>query len=337
MPPEFRPDWQGFQGEAIDQSMRKRLEYRQDEKFIIDKIFPAGAMHLLGGPSGSGKTTWLMQLMFEWEQEQLIFGKYQSHPCPWVYITCDRTLRETDRTLRRLGYGNWFIECHSLASILPKSGGKITESPDFCKHILQKFKHAHLFVIEGLQALMPDVSRGRSQNKQELLWALEQSLILEPENKTVIATTHNPKIAQQGVQDDRSKFLGSQGFIGSCGTMIGFEKDEKIENQRRVKVMGRNFPDMKLIYSLDENGKFVLEGSQDERGKETYETDDDREIQVLTHAGVMVEFTAREMQMATLLSKTHVYRILTKLVEQGALTARQDGQKIVYTYKPAKQ
>jgi hypothetical protein len=241
-------------------------------------------------------------------------------------------------TLSRIGLDKWEFEAHSLEDILPKTSGKITESPDLSKHILKRYEYAELIVIEGLQALMPDVARGRSQNKQELLWALEQRLVLTPQNKTIIATTHNPKIAQQGVQDDRSKFLGSQGFIGSCSTMIGFEKDEKIEKQRRVKVLGRNFPDIKLIYSLDECGRFVLEGSQDEQGTELHETDEGNGNQIITVAKSLGEFSAAEIgKRLNTVPRASLYRCLDKFVAINWLEKVQDGRNVRFRYVVTEQ
>ena len=259
-----------WDSEAIQAAWQKLLEYDANQTFVVDKIFPAGAMHLLGGPSGAGKTTWLFQMLYEWEQKKKLFGEYQSNPCPWVYISSDRSMRETAQTLKRIGLLHWRFEAYSLEDLLAvNKTTKHLDSPDLIKHVIgnEKFKHAELFVIEGLQALMPNVPKGQSQNKAELVWAMQSRRILSPTNKTIIATTHNPKQTSgpgQSSSDERSKFLGSQGFIGSCSTMIGFEKDEKDKDLRKVVIMGRNFKDILQTYRLDENGKFVLELSNGE-------------------------------------------------------------------------
>lgn len=270
-----------WQSPAISETTRLRHEYRANQKYLVDTIFPCGAMHLIGGPSGVGKTTWLLQQLYDWEQEQMLFGEYKSNPVPWVYVGADRSLREFDMTLCRLGYGAWNIEAYALETLIKNKVSGSFDSPDFTKHILKKFPHAELIVVEGLQALMPDNDKKRSQNKNELIWALEQRHVLAEGQRTIIATTHNPKVAQIGTSttDERSKFLGSQGFIGSCSTMIGFEKHATNPKGRNVTIMGRNFADLKLKYIVDAKGRYEIEVNQ---AGEPVETSEDHEIQFLT-------------------------------------------------------
>jgi hypothetical protein len=270
----FKGAWESG---AIDAVTTRRKELVASQEYVVDQIFPAGAMHLIGGPSGVGKTSWLLQTLYEWEQGHKLFGEFKSRPCPWVLINCDRSLREMNQTLIRLGLGHWEFESYALEDLIYDPATKRCKSPDFTIDILQRFKYAKLIVVEGLQAVMPDNSKTRSQNKQELLWALEQRYVLAQGNRTVIATTHNPKVAAMGApaNDERSKFLGSQGFIGSCSTMIGFEKHPKIDYMRSVTVMGRNFADIKLQYSStkENQGRFVLESI----GDNAVATDEDNE------------------------------------------------------------
>jgi hypothetical protein len=336
-------DWQGaFESNAIDETMRRRREFEANEKWIIEPIFPAGAMHLIGGPSGHGKTTWLLQMLHEWEQGLPLIGKYKSNPCPWVYVCCDRSLRETTKTLQRLGYHNWRFEAYGLEDLLPTAGGKV-KLPDITDHVLKRFPDVDLFVIEGLQALMPDVSKGRSQNKQELLWAVDLRNILGPQNKTIIATTHSPKVAAASTidQDARSKFLGSQGFIGTCSTMVGIERDAKAKDTINAKIMGRNFADIDLKYTRDSRGMLQLETSMGPDGKEVYESEDDREIAIITFAQNTSEFTAAQCRTALVkldIGRTTMYRILVKLVEEGILCGKTsgEGKPLVFHYNPTK-
>lgn len=340
MPYDVNGEWlgdDGVGGKAFERTTQRRQNYATNAKWLVDPIFPAGAMHLIGGPSGSNKTTWLLQQLHDWDQGLPLFGKYKSNPVPWVYITCDRSLRDTTQTLQRLGYHKWEIVAYTLEEMLPQvkdSNGILTvkESPDINKHILAKFPEVELFVIEGLQAIMPDMTKGRSQNKTELLWALSLRLTLEPLNKTIIATTHNPKVAAAGgvALDARSKFLGSQGFIGTCSTMVGIERPSDVsrENERLVKIMGRNFRDINQTYSLDNDGKLHLESE----GKEVVESETDRAIQIISYASAMHQFTVAEMhsKLGSGVSEKTVRRDLAQLVEQQVLQVvdqSQNGRK----------
>ena len=326
-----------FESDEITAIMERRRKLSASQEWIVDKIFPAGAMHLIAGGSGVGKTTWLFQMLYEWEQALPLFGEYASHPCPWVYIACDRSLGDMQLTLERIGLGDWEFEAHSLEELLWDQQLKTCRDPNFADHVLRKFEYAKLVVVEGLQAVMPDRSRSRSQNKEELLWALEQRHILAEKGRTVIATTHNPKLVQtQGASvDERSKFLGSQGFIGSCSTMISIDKG-KMEEDRNMIIMGRNFPDIHLSFSQkpENNGRFVLEGV----GRKAVVTESDDRVQFMTWAQAQYEFTVKDsvacgMRMGV--SDATVERWLRQLVEEGVLVRIQDPQdKRRMLYRP---
>lgn len=327
-----------FTSATIDAISDRRVELRQSQEWIVDQIFPAGAMHLIGGPSGVGKTTWLFQMLYEWEQSLPLFGEYASHPVPWVYISCDRSIREMEQTLLRMGLQDWRFECYALEELIYNKAAARCDPPEFARHVLDKFKFAKLVVIEGLQAVMPDHSKARSQNKQELLWALEQRLVLARDNRTVIATTHSPKetagIAASVSRDDRSKFLGTQGFIGSCSTMISLEKKpDTLQDARIVHVMGRNFKDIQLHYSMDRDGRFVLEN----KGTDAVPSETDEKVQFATWCQSQPEpFPAKDavaygMRMGV--SDSTVERWLVELCDLGALERFKDGKRYLYRRK----
>lgn len=326
-----------FKSDKIAEIMDRRRALSANQEWVVDKIFPAGAMHLIGGPSGVGKTTWLFQMLHEWEQSQPLFGEYASHPMPWVYISCDRSMREMQQTLVRLGYENWSFESYALEELIWDQQLKKCKDPNFTDHILHKFPHAKLVVLEGLQAVMPDKDKNRSQNKAELIWAMEQRHILSEKNRTVIATTHNPKVQQLVANvDERSKFLGSQGFIGSCSTMIGFEKGSNPED-RNVTIMGRNFADIKLGYtqSKENSGRFVLHGND---GRVIH-TEEDDFIAFMTWCQLQSDpFTvkqATEYLMLLKVSLATVNRWLDRLVVEGTLERFKDPQDARrFLYRP---
>ena len=350
MPYDSDKNWLGaFTGEEVDATLKRREEHKATERWLVDPIFPAGAMHLIGGASGSMKTTWLLQQLWEWEQGLPLFGKYKSNPCPWVYITNDRSSRDTNRTLQRLGYHKWGFVEHAIEDLLPsiKVPGMndiemIGKVPDFWQHIFPKFPWAELFVIEGLSSLLPDIDKGRSQNKQEQIWGINIRKYLGPTNKTIIATTHSPKVqAASGMStDDRSKFLGSQALIGGCSTMVFIEKDPKTD-KRAVKIMGRNFSDINATYTPDTtSGKLILECSSGKDGNTYYETDDDRELAIIGYAQSVSQFTIPEMVKALTkldISRSTARRVCLKLAMDGVLEVRQEGGEtapLTFLYKP---
>jgi RecA-family ATPase len=188
---------------------RERL--RTKERFIVDTIFPAGALHVIGGPSGIGKTTWLLQSLHEWEQGKPILG-FPSHPCKWVYVSLDRSLLDGDRTLRRIGLADWNIPMYSIEEICERDTvtKRITVEPDLFM-VANRFEDVELIVVEGLQGFLPDIKRGQTQNKAEQLWMVKIRDEILNTGKTIIATTHSPKAEDNTKSaNNRKAFLGSQ-------------------------------------------------------------------------------------------------------------------------------
>lgn len=244
-----------------------REQIRLNERFIIDTILPNGAFHILTGPSGIGKTTWLCQMLFDWEQGKSVLG-FASHPCQWVYVSLDRTLSETDRTLRRLGLEQWEMPCYNMAELIPRSASGQIELEPHINQIMAAHPHAELYVIEGLQGLTPNTARGQSQNKAELIFMLRIQDAILSKGKTILAVTHPPKSGNGG--NDREGILGSQALIGAASTIIKFDVPPDVNgnaqqllgvnqpNERLVTIMGRDFPNIYLNYDRMPNGGFDL-------------------------------------------------------------------------------
>lgn len=71
--------------------------------FLIETIMPHHEVHLLAGPSGSGKTRWLLHtLVNDWAKGFPVLG-LKSYPCPWVYVSADRSMASVERTLTDMG------------------------------------------------------------------------------------------------------------------------------------------------------------------------------------------------------------------------------------------
>ena len=320
------------------EQFEKRQALEANQSFIVDTIFPKGSLHLFGGPSGAGKTTLLFQTLYAWSQGIPVFGRFTSNPCKWVYVSGDRSLRETTGTLKRLGYGKWDAPLYAMEDLaLRDSGHLIAEEPTIF-HIAKTFPDAELIVIEGLQAFLPNTQRGQSQNKADQLWMMRiRDQILNP-GRTIIATTHTAKSKlQTGSMDKRNTFLGSAALIGACSTCVAF--DNPMDHQemmtgkkpivymdkgdRLVTLMGRDFPDIELNYSRDKHGLFVLETSR-QRGEITQEsTVDDKELmldfELMAHP-VESEIRTHELKCWSVkhqLAEAFIYKWLKSKIEVG--------------------
>lgn len=321
--------------------LRDRLN--RERKFVVDTIFPAGALHLIGGPSGSGKTTWLLQQLHTWSKGEDVLG-YSSHPCPWVHVSCDRSLREMDATMRRLNLGEWQAPMYAIEDVMghQDTTGMINDPSIF--EIEKRFPWAELIVIEGLQVLLPDTGRGRSTNKSDMLWMIQVRDMILSKGKTIIATTHSPKSGQDYL-NERSNFLGTQSLIGACSTMVSIDvprdvregADKRAAQQctdREISVLGRDYPNHYLSYTRLDNGGFEL-SARVVAGKvakgEMYQTQDDDRIALDTMLSrwpsdqPLVIGVMRDWQKKQGMPESSFFRWLEDKKAQGRLRKEQRG------------
>jgi hypothetical protein len=243
---------------SLSLSTRKERErLRATERYIVQDIFPCGEIHLIGGPSGAGKTTWLFQWLKDWSEGKDVFGK-RSYPCSYAYIMIDRGLLATDRTMRRLGIEDWDLPAYPIEDLVK---GEFSIDA-----IARRLPEVDLFVIEGFQAIIPDPTK-RTQNKSDMLFMSDIRKQWLSKGKTVIGVTHSPKLKiGEEYENSRSKILGSTSLIACCSTIVSFELPPDVKSaakpretdERQVIIRGRDIPDMKLDYTRDHRGRFVL-------------------------------------------------------------------------------
>jgi hypothetical protein len=305
--------------EGVPSRIEYRRNLRQRERFLIDPLLPQGTMNLLGGPSGIGKTTWLFQQLYDWSVGRPILGKYKATPTSFVYVSFDRGVLETDRTLRRLGYANWDIPIYSIEDL--------GNEPDI-QIVFDRFPKVDLYVIEGLQAALPD-GKG-NQNRIEMRWAIDVRKRMLAKGKTILATTHSPK-SQVDSAHSRSNFLGSVSLHACFSTMISFDIPQAAReaakgkvvhtDNREVLIQGRDFADIKLSYSRDDNGRFRLLDSQmdNEIKLDSWFADLPNSTTIKSS---MLEAKARSCQ----LSRAGLFRWITQMLKDGRLTRPVRGQ-----------
>ena len=240
--------------------IKHRQQLRDKEKYIIDKILPAGTLNLIGGASGAGKTTWLLQLLYDWSHGLPVLGAYESYPCKWIYVSCDRATLETDRTIRRLALDEWEGWDPPIYSVEELMKGE----PDIQK-IYMRFPDVDLFIVEGLQGFIPQAP-GQSQNRSEMLWVLNLRRTILSHGKTIVGTTHTPKQKWgDNFSNSRANILGSSSLIASCSTIITVdlprtarESKKPVEtDEREVTIHCRDGRDLLIPYTRDAHGRFI--------------------------------------------------------------------------------
>lgn len=250
-----------FRQQGIDVK-RRRGQSRLSKSYIIDKIFPTGAMHIISGASASGKSTLLYQWLYEWDHGREVLG-FRSFPCPWAMITFDRGIGDTDDTLIRLKLQDWNIPVWGFEELYNPNS-----TPDLltiCKD--PRFKGVELFVVEGLASFIPDPKPKQSQNKCEQMWIAKIRAEILAKGKTIVGTMHQTK--QQGSgQLSRNNMLGSASFIGGVSTVVIFDETADVRkakalgktvasDSRLVTICSRQMKDIQIQYERDANGKFV--------------------------------------------------------------------------------
>jgi len=68
---------------------------------LVEGLFPAGRIHLLGGAAGSGKTTVLAWMLRRIQAGQTVFGRKSNPPTGMYYIAADRRWDEYSTPLLR--------------------------------------------------------------------------------------------------------------------------------------------------------------------------------------------------------------------------------------------
>jgi AAA domain len=320
-------------------ALRQALE--KDERYIVSPIFPCGAMHLITGDSGIGKTTWFLEWLHDWSLGKCVIGGLTSHPCEWVYVTMDRSLRDTNRTLRRIGLADWNIPVYPIEEICSRNEVDETLEAPTIFQIHRRFPNAQLICLEGLQTITPNTGRGQTQNKAEALWILEIRDKILNKGITVIASEHQGKGSDGTGTSQRKRALGSATMLGGIGTTVSFDypreaKDKKethYVNERIVYIEGPNFAPYTLQYDKDENGRLILNTSRSGVELFTHVTDEDHEIQIeaqFSHHPINqlirtgVELTA--WGKVSSMTENQLYKWVKKTVSSGRMEMIKRGE-----------
>jgi hypothetical protein len=101
-----------------------------------------------------------------------------------------------DRTLRRVGLGEWDAPMFAMEDVIPRNAQKEIDLGPTIYQIVNRFPDIDLYVIEGLQAFLPNTARGQTQNKAEQVWCLKLRDKVLNKGKTIIAVTHSPKMTE---------------------------------------------------------------------------------------------------------------------------------------------
>lgn len=223
----------------------------KNAEFIVDDILPKHEVHLFGGPSHSGKTTLLLQIIDQWRKGKTVFG-HESHPAPFVYMSCGRSASSVLATLKRLGIDR---DEFPLVSTVDEGECKVFDQAYAIAR--KRERRLQVLFIDGIHYICPGKENSLKDVSDFLAYLTRRLQELE---LTLIGVGHSSKVkGDERFSNPRERFLGSSAWGTGSSTMILVERerpDELQNNKRKVLVMPSNAPDQVLDYSLDANGMF---------------------------------------------------------------------------------
>jgi hypothetical protein len=255
----------------------QRIRETRELGFLIDKIWPEGSMHLLAGPSGIGKSTWLLKAIHDWEKGIPVMG-FTSYPQPYVYLMCDRSATDLQRTLDRIGLGGWNIKGYSIEQMEQLLGIE-PETLEFSSLPIL-FPWARVFFIEAINWFQTETSSAATKDYFNILRFYSYARRIF-KGKTVIGTTHIAKTFDKTkVIRPRDRVYGSVGHAATAGTVMILDTDPYNENNRRMYISARDAKDSIANFDVGESGQLEFTGFGD-RGKKEEENDEKSKTVIL--------------------------------------------------------
>lgn len=218
-------------------------------KFIIDQFLPVRQLHLFAGPSGAGKTTLLLQMLESIYRVEPFFGR-ETHPVPFVYVSCERNKEGTDSTFERMSIN---------PAMFTVIDGINFKSPfDVIKKVLELHPPTKLIVIEGIAMLTEDKMRDSDYGAVGR-WLRKIVSTCYERDITVIGTVHSPKMKEkERYENPRQRVHGSVawGAVGDTIFIVEPSKDSPLV--RDVYVLPRNSAELKLEMTFENgNGRLI--------------------------------------------------------------------------------
>jgi RecA-family ATPase len=287
-------------------------------EFIVDDLFPTQCIHFFAGPSGAGKTTYMGQFVLQWREGKAVFGR-KSHPVPFLYVACDRSMRSVNRLFKRVGLAE--MRCISIVD------REDIETVDRLFLVVKKeFPDVRLLIIDGFAMLMDD---GKVNDYAKVARFMRRmNRYCHKNDLTILALGHSTKMKEgEAYLDPRQRVIGSVAWGANSETIIYIEPvhPDKIEyeGQRRIRLLPREGKQEEFMLRFNDKGLLVpLENTVPTLSKlKLY-------IFSLTPGE---EFTFDEAKANGEATKQYTYRVLAELQKSGKVKKGKGG---TYYYTP---
>lgn len=292
-------------------------------EWLVDGIFPTHLVHILAGASGSNKTTYLLQTLPKWAKGEPIHGR-ESHPVPWIFISCDRSWKETRHTFDRMG-----IPYDSIRTVcmMDKKYRDILTVEVLFERMKKEHPDVRLYVIDAFYTLTPDGRYNDNATVNKFLRTLVK--LCEENDVTVIGTHHSPKMKEgEGYVASRDCILGAIAWGAFASTILHIrspEPDNDECRERYLAILARNGAAITQDYVLDNSG--LLQPVAPKRKDGPY-----NQLREFIHGlKLEEEFDSQEAVAAAGASRQHVHKMLMSLAREGMIERVDRG-----TYKRSK-
>lgn len=279
------------------------VELAKDGKYrehLIEDLFPAREISLIGGPSGSGKTSFLLKMLETWTAGEAVFG-HTSHPTPYAYISGDRSTAGMLRTMDRLG-----LDKRTFPLYVPAISTLNLTAVQVVENALKRFPDAKLIVFEGIATYVPD---GKLHDYKVVAKFLRDlAALCQARDITILGVVHSPKVKEKDkYANPRERIMGSTAWAAYSELIMFLEpKDPDAGTSlREFWILPRNAREEKFVMDW-KDGMLVPLKTQSKRSN--YE----RFMEFLSVVPDGGTFTKNDLETSTSMADSSVRFELTK-------------------------
>lgn len=279
--------------------------------YLIEQLLPARELSLLAGPSGSSKTTWLFQMLQLWEKGDPVHG-HTSHPCPFVYLSIDRSTESAEETMERVGVK------YPITSGVEEDIVNFTQALDRAR---KANPAAKLLIMDGFATLVPG---GKSNDYNEVAKFLRSvTRHCKKHDVTVIGIVHASKTKEnEKYLNPRERILGSVAWAAFSETIFFIapvNPDKSEDDYRLLEILPRQARAQNVEFQLDARGRLV---------PSTRRTEMEEDLTAFLDKIPLEEnFTVEELQVSLGIGRTKTYAVIAKLTSNFAIEKTKGGYR----------
>lgn len=236
------------------------LARKHPPKFLIDKILPLDEINLLSGGSGTNKTTLISYILQRWSRGEQVFG-FDSYPAPWVYISLDRSLSETEDRLISSG-----LDLSNAAFYSLDEKETILLSDFDC---LIKPEH-RLIIIESVVRLMSAKENQNDLSSTSRVLARLKKWTRKDHRSLLFTSWDSKARTTEGTfENARERVAGSVAWGGMSSTVLNMARNGP--DNRILTVSSRYCQEFNKYFKIDEEGGNLIEtASPEEQGSDAF-------------------------------------------------------------------